>query len=157
MSVQAFAANWTPGDPAAGKIHHISLATAITHGRKVADVARQLNDRLRGLTLYCNGWAQDCVWLNVLFEAAGLAASFKLDKLRGLLTEQEAAFWGIVKQQVATEMRLPRHRGGRLSFRVVPARPLPPRNIFAYGAQVPTLASATLRCLAALTARRGAA
>jgi len=82
----------------------------------------------------------------VLFEAAGLAASFKLDKLRGLLTEQEAAFWGIVKQQVATEMRLPRHRGGR-----------PPRNIFAYGAQVPTLASTTLRCLAALTARRGAA
>lgn len=126
MSVRAFAANWTHGDPAAGKIHHTSLATAITDGREVADVARQLNDRLR-------------------------------DKLRGLLTEQEAAFWGIVKQQVATEMRLPRHRGGQLSFRVVPARPLPPRNIFTYGAQVPTLASATLRCLAALTARRGAA
>lgn len=39
--------------------HRISLATAILHGREGIEVARQLNDRLRGLTLYCDGWAHD--------------------------------------------------------------------------------------------------
>jgi hypothetical protein len=101
---------WTHWDPAAEKVHRIPLATVIQYGRDVVEVATLLNDRLHGLTLYCDGWAHDYVWLAVLFEAAGLTPSFKLDNLRVLLTEQEAAFWGIVKKQVATEMRLPRHR-----------------------------------------------
>lgn len=104
------APDWTHWDPAAEKLHHIPLATVIKHGRDVAEVARQLNARLCGLTIYCDGWAHDYVWLNVLFDAAGLTPSFKLDNLRALLTEQEAAFWGIVKKQITTEMRLPRHR-----------------------------------------------
>jgi len=33
-----------------------------------------------------------------------------VDNLRALLTDREAAFWGIVKQQVTTELRLQRHR-----------------------------------------------
>ena len=82
----------------------------VAHGREVGEVARQLNDRLRGMTLYCDGWAHDYVWLNVLYEAAGMTPSFRLDNVRALLTDQEAAFWAVVKQQIATEMRLPRHR-----------------------------------------------
>ena len=39
-----------------------------------------------------------------------MTPAFKLDNLRALLTEQEAAFWGVVKKQVTTEMRLQRHR-----------------------------------------------
>jgi len=101
---------WTHWDPAAEKIHRIPLETLFRHGRDVNEVAAQLNTRLQGLTIYCDGWAHDYVWLNVLFEAAGLTPSFKLDNLRALLTEQEAAFWGVVKKQVTTEMRLPRHR-----------------------------------------------
>lgn len=104
------APDWTHWDPAAEKIHRIPLATIERHGRDVLEVATQLNRRLAGLTLYCDGWAHDYVWLSVLFDAAGLTPSFKLDNLRVLLTEQEAAFWGVVKQQIATEMRLPRHR-----------------------------------------------
>ena len=46
----------------------------------------------------------------MLFDAAGLTPSFRLDNLRALLTDREAAFWAVVKQQVATEMRLQRHR-----------------------------------------------
>lgn len=101
---------WTHWDPAAEKVHHIPLATLIRHGRDVVEVATQLNERLQGLTMYCDGWAHDYVWLSALFEAAGRTPSFKLDNLRALLTEQEAAFWDIVKTQVATEMRLQRHR-----------------------------------------------
>ena len=74
------------------------------------EVARHLNDELRGLTLYCDGWANDYTWLATLYEAADLTPAFKLDNLRALLSEREAAHWHIVKQQVATEMRLQRHR-----------------------------------------------
>jgi hypothetical protein len=104
------APDWTHWDPAAEKIHRIPLATVIQHGRDVTEVATQLNARLQGQTIYCDGWAHDYVWLNVLFEAAGLTPSFKLDNLRALLTDQEAAFWAVVKKQIAQEMRLPRHR-----------------------------------------------
>lgn len=127
------APGWTHWDPEAEKVHRISLATVVQHGRDVVEVATQLNERLRGLTLYCDGWAHDYAWLNVLFEAAGLTPSFKLDNLRALLTEQEAAFWSIVKQQVTTEMRLPRHRASSdakiLQHTLVRLRaPLPQRS-----------------------------
>ena len=101
---------WTHWDPAAEKVHRIPLATVMQHGRDVVEVATLLNERLHGLTLYCDGWAHDYVWLSVLFDAAGLSPAFKLDNLRALLTEKEAAFWAIVKKQITTEMRLPRHR-----------------------------------------------
>ena len=39
------------------------------------EVATLLNERLYGQTLYCDGWAHDYVWLNVLFEAADLTPS----------------------------------------------------------------------------------
>jgi hypothetical protein len=104
------APEWTHWDPEAERLHHIALRTIVEHGRDVVEVARQLNDRLRGLTLYCDGWAHDFTWLGVLFEAAGLQPSFKLDNLRALLTDQEAAHWSVVKTQVAREMRLQRHR-----------------------------------------------
>jgi hypothetical protein len=104
------APGWTHWDIEAERLHRIPLESARTHGRDAGEVAQLLNDRLRGLTLYCDGWAHDYVWLNVLFEAAGLTPNFKLDNLRRLLTEREAAFWDVVKKQVTTEMRLQRHR-----------------------------------------------
>jgi len=104
------APGWTHWDDAAERLHRISQETVRVHGRDAREVAQELNERLHGLTLYCDGWAHDYVWLNVLFEAAGMSPSFKLDNLRTLLTEREAAFWGVVKKQVTTEMRLQRHR-----------------------------------------------
>lgn len=104
------APGWTHWDASAEQLHHITLECVRKHGRDAREVASLLNERLRGLTLYCDGWAHDYVWLSVLFEAAGLSPSFKLDNLRALLTDREAAFWAVVKKQVTTEMRLPRHR-----------------------------------------------
>jgi hypothetical protein len=104
------APGWTHWDAAAERLHRITQETLRTRGRDAREVAQLLNDRLHGLTLYCDGWAHDFAWLNVLFEAVDLTPSFKLDNLRALLTEREAAFWGIVKTQVAAEMRLQRHR-----------------------------------------------
>jgi hypothetical protein len=104
------AAGWTHWDAAAEKLHHISRKTVQTHGRDAREVARLLNEQLRGMTLYCDGWAHDYVWLNVLFEAVEMTPFFKLDNLRVLLTEREADFFDIVKRQVASELRLQRHR-----------------------------------------------
>lgn len=104
------APGWTHWDPEAERVHRIPRQTAIKHGRDALVVATHLNERLHGLTVYCDGWAHDYAWLNVLFEAAGLNPSFKLDNLRALMSDKEAGVWGVLKQQVATEMRLQRHR-----------------------------------------------
>jgi hypothetical protein len=104
------APGWTHWDPEAERLHRISLAVANQHGRDARAVAMHLNDQLRGLTVYCDGWVHDYTWLAVLFEAAGLSPSFKLDNLRALMTDREAGVWSVLKQQVATEMRLQRHR-----------------------------------------------
>lgn len=104
------APSWTHWDAAAERVHHIPLAAVMKHGRDVAEVAGQLNQQLRGQTVYCDGWAHDDTWLGALFEAAALTPSFKLDNLRSLLTDREASFWAILKTQVASEMRLQRHR-----------------------------------------------
>ena len=104
------ALDWTHWDPQAEQLHHISRETAQLHGREPLEVAGQLNDQLRGMTVYCDGWAHDYVWLNVLYEEVQMVPSFKLDNLRALLSEREIAFFDIVKKQVASEMRLRRHR-----------------------------------------------
>ena len=104
------APGWIHWDAQAEQLHRIARETTEVHGREVSEVALQLNQRLRGLTLYSDCWAHDYAWLNVLFEAAGVTPAFKLDNLRGLLTEREAAHREVVKKQVTTEMRLQRHR-----------------------------------------------
>lgn len=103
-------AAWTHWDPAAEKVHRIPRQTVIAHGRDVVEVATQLNARLHGLTVYCDGRADAQALLDTLFAAAGLPPSFRLDDLRTLLTDREAAFWDVIKRQVTTEMRLQRHR-----------------------------------------------
>ena len=104
------APEWTHWDPQAERIHRIPLDTAVRHGRDVVEVATQLNRALRGMTLYCDGWAHDYVWLSVLFDAAGLTPAFRLENLRILLTDQQAERWSALKASVQREMRVQRHR-----------------------------------------------
>jgi hypothetical protein len=104
------APGWAHWDATAERVHRISRDTLLQHGRSVANVAARLNAELQGQTVYCDGWAHDYTWLGALFEAAALAPAFRLENLRALLTDREASMWGVLKQQVATEMRLQRHR-----------------------------------------------
>ena len=102
--------HWTHWDTRVERSHRIARETTVLHGRDVAEVARQLNSRLAGRTLYCDGATDARTWLELLFDAAGGRPAFSLEDLRVLLSDREAAFWHVVRQQVATEMRLQRHR-----------------------------------------------
>jgi hypothetical protein len=105
------APGWTHWDPAAEQVHHIHRDMLQLHGRSVAEVARQLNEQLHGCTVFCDGWAHDYPWLAALYEEAEMVPSFKLDSLRGLLTEHELREWETTRRVVGLEMQgNPRHR-----------------------------------------------
>jgi hypothetical protein len=101
---------WTHWDPSAEAVHHIPREAACRHGRSPKEVATLLNDRLRGLVLYSDGWAHDYAWLGALYEEAGMQPSFKLDSLRALLDDAQAASWHAVAEQVLRERPKDRHR-----------------------------------------------
>lgn len=102
--------DWTHWDESAAALHRISRDLLHERGRPVPDVARRLNEDLRGMTVYSDGWAHDYSWLGVLFDAAGQAPSFKLENIRKLLAENEAERWHDTKERVQAEVGLQRHR-----------------------------------------------
>jgi len=79
----------------------------------VPEVARELNARLRKQTVYSDAWGNDLAWLGRLFEEAGLVPSFRLDSLRSLLTDREAAVWHATKDALLAETPTGRHRASR--------------------------------------------
>lgn len=103
-------ADWLHWDDSAQAMHRISRDAALQHGRSAREVARTLNDWLRGQVVYSDAWAHDYTWLAQLYEAADLVPSFRLENLRALLSDEEAARWHTVKQQVQNEEQLVRHR-----------------------------------------------
>jgi hypothetical protein len=102
--------DWTHWDEQAAHTHHISRELILQRGLPALDVAHKLNAELRGQTVYSDGWANDFTWLNVLFEAASMSPRFKLENLRGLLSDEEADQWHTVKAQIASERGTQRHR-----------------------------------------------
>ena len=102
--------HWQHWDAAAQAVHHISREVLLSHGKPAPEVARALNQQLRGRTIYSDGWANDYTWLSLLFDEAELTPAFKLDNLRSLLDEQQANAWHACKESVMAEMNLPRHR-----------------------------------------------
>jgi hypothetical protein len=103
-------ATWTHWDPQAQRLHGITREAVQLHGRPALDVARHLNQALRGQTVYTDGWANDYSWIGALFDAAGLSPFFHIQNLRALLSDSDAARWHQIKDQVAGELKLGRHR-----------------------------------------------
>lgn len=102
--------DWLHWDARAEALHGISRELLQRHGHAPRWMAEQLNRRLQGQTVYCDGWGQDYPWLSSLYDAAGLLPSFRLDDLRRLLTEPEALRWRGVTEAVRLRQRLTRHR-----------------------------------------------
>ncbi len=104
------AEQWKHWDATAEKLHHITPEILAIHGRSALEVATTLNERLRGKVVYSDGWINDYSWLGRLFDEAGLTPSFKLENLRSLLSEAEAALWHLTKDAVLAETPQHRHR-----------------------------------------------
>jgi hypothetical protein len=101
---------WQHWDEAAEALHGISRELLHQHGRPARWMAEQLNTRLRGQTVFCDGWGHDYTWLNRLYDAVEMRPSFRLDDLRKLLSESEAQRWKGVTEAVRDRQQLTRHR-----------------------------------------------
>lgn len=104
------APDWHRWDADAQQAHGIPRETLYMYGRPVAEVARQLNEWLRGKTIYSDAWGNDGSWLALLFDVAGCKQRFKVESLRGLMSEDQASIWHPVKERVAAELGQQRHR-----------------------------------------------
>lgn len=103
-------AHWTHWDQQAQATHHISRALIEARGLPVGEVARAINTRLAGLTVYSDGWSHDYSWLGKLFDAADAVPTFRLENLRILLSEAQADHWHQVKADIVRERGHQRHR-----------------------------------------------
>lgn len=101
---------WQHWDPNAAAVHNITRDQLAQHGRPSLELAQTLNDWLRGMVVYSDAWAHDYTWLNKLYDAAGRTPSFRLENLRALLSDAEAARWHELKLSVAHGHNLTRHR-----------------------------------------------
>ena len=104
------APEWSHWDEQAEALHGISRELLLRHGRPREWVADELNRRLAGQTVYSDSWGHDYSWLSKLFDSAGRLPRFRLEDLRRLLSEDEAARWNAVQQEVRAEAQLRRHR-----------------------------------------------
>ncbi len=102
--------DWQHWDPNAAAVHKITREHLAQRGRSPEEIVQILNDRLRGQVVYSDAWAHDYTWLNRLYEVADRSPTYKLDNLRQLLSDSEAARWHEVKRRVALSMGLERHR-----------------------------------------------
>ena len=104
------APDWTHWNEAAEKVHRIPRDILETYGKPMAEVTEQLNDLLRGKTLYSDGWVIDKPWLTTLFHAAGASMDFYVSPLEIILSEPQMNSWHRTKEEVIEEMELARHR-----------------------------------------------
>jgi len=102
--------NWKHWEESAEAVHKITRPILAAHGKPLVEVARRVNDILRGQTVYSDAWGNDYAWLGKLFDAAEMPMLFKLESSRKLLNDEEAARWAEVKEQVIAELNLARHR-----------------------------------------------
>lgn len=102
--------DWQHWDPEAASVHGIEREQLVKHGRHPADLCTLLNERLEGMTVYSDAWAHDYTWLNRLYEVASMSPRFRLENLRALLNDSDAARWHEAKRRVAVSAGLQRHR-----------------------------------------------
>lgn len=104
------AEHWVHWDRAAERIHGIARHRLLALGRPAEEVARALNQALGGRLVYSDAWGNDMPWLAMLFDAAGVVQRFRLESVRALLSEADAAAWHPAKERIVRQVGCERHR-----------------------------------------------
>ncbi len=104
------APDWLHWDASAEALHGINRELLQRCGKAPLWVATEINTRLAGQVVYCDGWGHDYSWLARLFDSAGLVPSFQLADLRSLLSQDDEVCWQSALDQVRAELKLHRHR-----------------------------------------------
>lgn len=104
------APDWTHWDPSAEAVHRITRPILERHGRPIPEVAAELNRILTNRTIYSDAWGHDRSWIARLFDEAGMPQRFRLEALRGLMTEAQMACWEQARTAVQAGLGLVRHR-----------------------------------------------
>ncbi|MSQ50846.1 MAG: hypothetical protein EXR28_03045 [Betaproteobacteria bacterium] len=104
------APRWKHWDESAARLHHITPQILTIHGRPALEVASGLNQRLRNQIVYSDGWANDYSWLGLLFDEVDMIPAFRIENLRMILSDDEAARWHATKEAVLASTHQLRHR-----------------------------------------------
>ena len=104
------AEGWDRWDEAAEKAHGINQQILHEVGKPVAEIAQIINRQLSGEIIYSDAWGNDSSWLGLLFDVANMPMRFRMDSIRSLLTEEQAANWHDTKERVIESTPLKRHR-----------------------------------------------
>jgi hypothetical protein len=104
------AKGWDRWDDSAEQVHGITQETILKVGKPVTEIAQTINQQLSGKTIYSDAWGNDSSWLGLLFDEANMPMKFKMDSIRSLLTEEQAAIWHDTKERVIETTPLKRHR-----------------------------------------------
>ena len=102
--------DWKKWDVSAEQIHGVTREILSQAGQPLNHIAETLNHQLSGKTLYSDAWGNDASWLGKLFDEANLPMRYRLDSIRALLTENQAACWHQTKGEVLESTPLKRHR-----------------------------------------------
>lgn len=104
------APGWTHWDESAEEVHHIDRNVLEVYGRSPRKVAAQLNEILKGKTVYSDGWVVDKPWITTLFYEAGIEQEFEVSSLEMILSEEQMECWHQTKEEVIQDLDLQRHR-----------------------------------------------
>lgn len=103
-------ADWQFWSDEAEQVHRISRSLLARKGRDGSQVARDLNQLLRGRQAYSDAWVVDKPWLETLFYRAGLAMEFHLSPIEALMADAQIEQWDLTKQRITQKLQLRRHR-----------------------------------------------
>ena len=104
------APEWNHWSESAQAVHGISRRMIETRGRKPRDICLELNEFLGNTTAYSDAWTHDSPWLNRLFFAARVNASFRLSSIEIIATEEQLLLWDRAKKQLEKRLDIKRHR-----------------------------------------------
>jgi hypothetical protein len=102
--------DWVHWTSEAEALHGITRDILLRHGQPPDHVAAALNELLAARVVYTDAWGTDSSWLALLHARTGIPASYRLETLAALLSEEQRARWGGLKQRARDDLKLNRHR-----------------------------------------------